>query len=224
MKRILASSLGLATTVLLVSACGGTGKPSANYSQAAANATESPTTTGTPTYPGTSPTATGTATGTATATGTPTGTATASPGASPTGTTTMMTPMPTPANAMIKVADSRFGKILVGENDRTLYIFEKDQENTSHCYDACAIAWPPVLTLDKPRAGTGVKANLLGTTTRKQGEKQVTYNKYPLYYYSGDTKPGDHNGQGKNEFGGKWYVVNPDGKKVDRGTGTPGSG
>ncbi|MEV7967315.1 hypothetical protein AB0O34_15215 [Sphaerisporangium sp. NPDC088356] len=124
--------------------------------------------------------------------------------------------MPTPEHAKVKVADSKYGKILVGDNDKALYVFEKDKDNTSNCYDNCAITWPPLLTRGKPQAGTGVKENLLGTTTRKQGDKQVTYDKHPLYYYSGDMKPGDYNGQGRNQFGGKWYLINPDGKKVEK--------
>ncbi|MFC4586594.1 COG4315 family predicted lipoprotein [Sphaerisporangium corydalis] len=199
MNRILASGVGLATTVLLVGACGGAGKPATSYSRAAVNATESPSSTDS-SYPE------------------PSGTVTDSmaPGASPSVTdSTMATPIPTPEHAKIKLADSTYGKILVAENDRTLYIFEKDTENTSNCYDTCAVTWPPFVTMDKPQAGTDVKDALLGTTTRKQGEKQVTYNKHPLYYYSGDTKPGDYNGQGKSDSGGKWYVVNADGKKVE---------
>ncbi|WP_248961872.1 COG4315 family predicted lipoprotein [Sphaerisporangium perillae] len=204
MKRILASSVGLATTALLVSACGGAGEPATSYSRAAANATESPSMETSP-YPEMSPTATSTATSTSTS----------SPGASPSGTGSM-SPMPTPQNAMVKLAESKYGKILVGENGHTLYMFDKDKDDTPSCYDACAVAWPPLLTLSKPKAGPGVMENLLGTATRKQGEKQVTYNKHPLYYYSGDKNPGEYNGQGKSESGGKWYVVGPDGKKVEK--------
>ncbi|MFC4531453.1 hypothetical protein [Sphaerisporangium dianthi] len=196
MRRILASSVGLATTVLLASACGGAGEPRTGYSRAAANATESPSMENSP-PPEMSPTGG------------------MSPGASPTD-SGMMSPMPTPRNAMVKVADSTHGKILVGENGHTLYVFDKDTDDTPSCYDACAVAWPPLLTLDKPQAGPEVVENLLGTAVRKQGEKQVTYNKHPLYYYSGDKNPGEYNGQGKNESGGKWYVVGPDGKKVEK--------
>ncbi|GII61289.1 hypothetical protein Skr01_13740 [Sphaerisporangium krabiense] len=208
MDRILASSIGLATTVLLVSACGGSTTPNANYSRAAANATESPTPTGTETgYPGTSPTAS------PTGTASPGGSPTASPGVSP---TESASPMPTPEHAKVRVADSRYGKVLVGENGRALYVFDKDTDNTSNCNDACATAWPPLVTRDKPRAGEGVKESLLGTTTRKQGEKQVTYNKHPLYYFSGDKVSGDFNGQGKTGFGGKWHLIDPEGKKVEK--------
>jgi predicted lipoprotein with Yx(FWY)xxD motif len=68
-----------------------------------------------------------------------------------------------------------------------------------------------------PKAGSGVKASLLGTIKRGDGSTQVTYNKHPLYYYSGDSQPGQHNGQGVDAFGAAWFVVTPAGGAV---TGT----
>jgi predicted lipoprotein with Yx(FWY)xxD motif len=44
----------------------------------------------------------------------------------------------------------------------------------------------------------------LGTLTRDDGSKQVTYDGKPLYMYSSDASPGDTNGDG---FGGLWHVV-----------------
>jgi predicted lipoprotein with Yx(FWY)xxD motif len=43
---------------------------------------------------------------------------------------------------------------------------------------------------------------------------QVTYNGHPLYYYVGDTNPGDTNGEQLNQFGGLWYAVSPSGMQV----------
>ena len=43
---------------------------------------------------------------------------------------------------------------------------------------------------------------------------QVTYNGWPLYFYAGDTAPGDTNGQGQ---GGVWYVVDPTGNPIEGG-------
>ena len=60
-----------------------------------------------------------------------------------------------------------------------------------------------------------MQAALLGTTTRTDGAKQVTYNGHPLYYFVNDKAAGDARGQGINRFGGGWYVVDPTGNKID---------
>ena len=76
------------------------------------------------------------------------------------------------------------------------------------------------------RAGTGVKAKLLGTTKRKNGKRQVTYNHHPLYLYAADTGAGQVSGQGLSFFGGKWYVVSAAGRAIKAaplGGGTTGT-
>src|SRR5437867_4419145 len=72
---------------------------------------------------------------------------------------------------------------------------------------ACATTWPPftVDSKDQLKAGTGV-TGALDMISRDDGSKQVTYKGAPLYYYSGDTKAGDTNGEG---FAGKWFVAAP---------------
>jgi predicted lipoprotein with Yx(FWY)xxD motif len=55
---------------------------------------------------------------------------------------------------------------------------------------------------------------LLGTTRRAGGKLQVTYAGRPLYYYYGDTKPGQVRCQNVREFGGLWLVMRPDGRLV----------
>jgi predicted lipoprotein with Yx(FWY)xxD motif len=116
--------------------------------------------------------------------------------------------------ATVNVRSTGLGKILVDSRGRSLYLFEKDTGPKSTCFSACASAWPPFRTNGKPMAGTGVKASLLGTTTRSDGNAEVTYNGYPLYYYAGDQKAGDTNGQDLNQFGAPWYVVSPAGNKI----------
>lgn len=105
----------------------------------------------------------------------------------------------------------KLGKILVGGNGFTLYTFTKDTKDTSNCYDKCEQAWPPLLTLDKPTLKDGVDASLLGSTQRKDGTLQVTYNGMPLYYFFKDQAPGDTTGQGVQNV---WYVVAPNGTAV----------
>jgi len=116
----------------------------------------------------------------------------------------------------VAIKSSGLGRILVDAKGRTLYLFEKDKGTTSSCYGACASGWPPYTTLAAPQAGSGAAASLLGTTTRTDGTTQVTYKGHPLYYFVGDTKPGEVTGEGVNAFGAKWYVLAPSGNKIDK--------
>jgi predicted lipoprotein with Yx(FWY)xxD motif len=120
------------------------------------------------------------------------------------------------AGATVVVKGSKLGRVLVDAKGRTLYLFEKDKGTKSTCYGACASGWPPYTTSGTPQAGSGATASLLGTTARTDGTTQVTYNGHPLYYFVGDTKPGALTGEGVNAFGAKWYVLAPNGNKIDK--------
>ena len=103
---------------------------------------------------------------------------------------------------------------LVDAKGRTLYDFPPDMRGASTCYGACASLWPPLTTIGKPHAGSGVAASLLGTTKRSDGKVEVTYGGHPLYYYVADTKRGQTTGQGLNQFGAPWWVISPAGKEI----------
>jgi predicted lipoprotein with Yx(FWY)xxD motif len=117
----------------------------------------------------------------------------------------------------VAIAKSRLGRILVDSKGVTLYDFVTDKGGASSCYGACTALWPPLITKGKPHAGHGVRASLLGTTKRKDGKLEVTYNHHPLYYFVSDRKPGQTTGQGVNQFGGPWWVLSPAGKEIHRG-------
>ena len=114
----------------------------------------------------------------------------------------------------IKVMNSRYGRMLFDAGGRAIYLFTREPGSKSRCYGQCAVAWPPVFTRGKPRARSGVDADLLGTTRRRGGRRQVTYNGHPLYYYVTDTKPGQITCQDVVEFGGTWLVVDPQGDAI----------
>jgi predicted lipoprotein with Yx(FWY)xxD motif len=116
--------------------------------------------------------------------------------------------------ATVSTSNTKLGQILVDASGRTLYLFQKDQPNQSACSGGCAAAWPVDQSAGTPKASNGVKASMLGTIKRGDGTTQVTYNKHPLYFYSGDSGPGQQAGQGLNAFGAKWYVVAPAGGAV----------
>src|SRR5919201_179762 len=117
-------------------------------------------------------------------------------------------PAPTtgPAVKIQKLAD---GTALVDSQGRALYLFEADKGDMSRCSGACASAWPPATTTGAPTAGPGLSAAKLGTTKRSDGTTEVTYNGHPLYRYAGDSRPGEANGQGLNQFGAKWNMLAP---------------
>lgn len=118
--------------------------------------------------------------------------------------------------ATVGVSATGLGSVLVDGHGRTLYLFEADTSSHSSCDGGCAGAWPPYLSPAAPTAGPGVNRDLLGTSARAEGDAQVTYRGHPLYYFSGDRSPGDTTGQGQDSFGAAWYVLGPDGLKIDR--------
>lgn len=131
------------------------------------------------------------------------------------------TPAPAPTEAPTAMSQApvtlelaqndTLGKFLADGDGRSLYLFTKDTKNTSNCYDKCAQAWPPLLSPVTPTVMTGVDATLLGTTMRKDGTSQVTYNGWPLYYFAADKKAGDVNGQAVAKV---WWVVSGEGNMV----------
>jgi predicted lipoprotein with Yx(FWY)xxD motif len=119
------------------------------------------------------------------------------------------------ATSTLKTRHAKLGTYVVDGKGLSLYLFEKDKGKKSSCYGACAKVWKPLTVKGTPSAGTGLKRALLSTTKRTDGTKQVTYGGHPLYYYDDDHKAGQTEGQGVKEFGAKWYVVKPSGKKID---------
>ena len=72
------------------------------------------------------------------------------------------------------------------------------------------------MTVDKKGGGRKRRQEVLERplTSRGWGATQVTYNGHPLYRFQGDAKAGQINGQGLDQFGAKWYVVDTKGKAV----------
>jgi len=127
-----------------------------------------------------------------------------------------------PANATsVATANGADGKYLVGASGRALYLWVADPSGKSVCAGACARFWPPLLTTSTPAAGGGVTAGRLGTITRSNGSKQVTYDGHPLYYFALDKSKGSLKGQGSDNFGAKWWLVAPSGTAITKSTAAP---
>jgi predicted lipoprotein with Yx(FWY)xxD motif len=128
--------------------------------------------------------------------------------AQPTPQTTQL-PAPMPVTQLpdtIKKADTAFGAVLVNGQGKMLYYFTFDQytNGASACDEVCARTWPVFFT-DTIRVSSPLNPADFASITRADGTKQTTYNGIPLYFYSGDSKPGDINGSGINKV---WYVAN----------------
>jgi len=114
----------------------------------------------------------------------------------------------------VTTKQGKLGTILAaGPKKLTVYLFESDTPTRSTCSAACTAVWPPV-TGSAHASGSALTADL-GTITRPDGTKQVTYKGHPLYYFSKDKDDGDSYGEGLKTFGSDWYVLAPSGKKVD---------
>ena len=118
----------------------------------------------------------------------------------------------TETDALLTIADTDLGEIVVDSEGMTVYMFDSDTQggDSSTCeVGECATNWPAVTTDAEPTA-EGIEGEL-GTIEGVDGETQVTLNGWPLYYFAGDSAAGDTNGQGVN---GVWWVLTPAGEKI----------
>jgi predicted lipoprotein with Yx(FWY)xxD motif len=84
---------------------------------------------------------------------------------------------------------------------------------TISCIGDCLAAWPPVAgTAIVP--GEGVDSGLLGQI-EVDGIAVATYAGWPLYYFARDVEGGPPTGQATESFGGVWYLVAPDGSRIE---------
>jgi predicted lipoprotein with Yx(FWY)xxD motif len=112
----------------------------------------------------------------------------------------------------LTLRDSDYGPMLWGPERQAVYFFERDDAGEPTCYGECAKDWPPVFTKQKPVAGRRVREGLLGTTRRRNGKKQVTYDDKPLYYYAHE---GPREVLCHDVFlnGGYWWVLGRNGNR-----------
>jgi predicted lipoprotein with Yx(FWY)xxD motif len=116
--------------------------------------------------------------------------------------------------ATLIVRNTRFGRMLFDGKGRALYAFTRDRRGgPSRCYGDCAAAWPVYFAKRPFVAGRGVSKSMIGTTRRRSGRLQVTYNGWPLYYYAHEGR-GEVKCQNVTTHGGTWLVVRPNGTLV----------
>jgi predicted lipoprotein with Yx(FWY)xxD motif len=93
--------------------------------------------------------------------------------------------------------------VLVDSQGMTLYRLSGEENGKFICTSsACTQVWHPLTATGTPSGTVGS----LGTVTRPDGVKQVTYKGMPLYTFAGDRTPGEAKGQGIKDVG-TWMAV-----------------
>jgi len=100
---------------------------------------------------------------------------------------------------------SGIGTVLDTSKGLTLYHMKPETNGQIKCTGSCTSTWAPLLASGgtAPTAPAGVSGTF-GTVKRPDGGEQVTFDGMPLYTFSGDTGPGEANGQGLE---GIWFAV-----------------
>ena len=133
------------------------------------------------------------------------------------GCTQTQAPQPTPQPTAVpttqvadtvKTSDTSLGKIIVDAQGKTLYYFANDvaASGASTCNGQCAALWPPY-SVSNIVVSSPLDPADFGSISRANNTKQTTYYGWPLYYYAGDAKPGDTNGENVLKV---WFVIKPD--------------
>jgi len=145
----------------------------------------------------------------------------ASSAASPAGGSASSAAAAAGSGLVITTKSGSAGAFLTNGSGRAVYLWMKDGKDSSACDGACAGAWPPVTATGAVSASGGVTMADLSTITRSGGAKQVVYDGHPLYYFSGDSGPGQVSGQGSDAFGAKWWLVDPAGTSITAAVTVP---
>lgn len=123
-------------------------------------------------------------------------------------------------DAIVQVGDTDLGEVLTDSEGLTLYGLTDDTDGQSTCDGDCANAWPPLL-VDSAELPDGLDPAVFSVTERNDGTFQLVAGQQPLYTFSGDSAPGDTNGQGS---GGIWFAASPSGELIQDGADSGSSG
>lgn len=130
----------------------------------------------------------------------------------------------TPSTMFGTAKVSGLGTVLVDGSGKTVYILTSSSQKNVPCTDSsgCTKVWPDLPLpsgMSAAKAEMGAQASLLGTKKLSDGETYPTYNGWLVYEYTGDSSPGQANGQGIKSFGGIWYVLNASGDPITSSSG-----
>ena len=102
--------------------------------------------------------------------------------------------------------------VMANKEGKTLYTFDKDAAGKSNCNCGCAAAWPPFVVANPALAGGD-----FSIVKRDDGAPQWAFKGMPLYFFAGDAKAGDANGDNQ---GGVWHLLRGESKKTSAAPNT----
>ncbi len=105
------------------------------------------------------------------------------------------------AQAPVQTLSTDIGDVIADAEGFVLYTFRNDEPGVSNCYDQCADNWPPFFAEEG-----AMEEGDYSLVTRNDGTVQWAKDGWPLYYWVGDTEPGQTTGDG---VGGNWDVARP---------------
>jgi predicted lipoprotein with Yx(FWY)xxD motif len=107
-------------------------------------------------------------------------------------------PLPAAISLVQEANDYHF----TDDDGGALYTFDRDSAGESACVGQCATRWLPV-----PASGDAHQVGDWAPIRRNDGSLQWAYKGKPVYTFTGDTNPGQHNGDGADD--GAWHWLNP---------------
>jgi predicted lipoprotein with Yx(FWY)xxD motif len=113
--------------------------------------------------------------------------------------------------------------VVVNAKGRTIYRFEKDDNNPPRtaCAGDCLKTWQPVLAPNGVQVGDGIDEDLVGVITRPDGSRQLTLKGWPLYYFHKDLSLGQIAGHGVKD---QWFAITAGGGKAKKTGDSAGGG
>jgi predicted lipoprotein with Yx(FWY)xxD motif len=104
----------------------------------------------------------------------------------------------------LSLAKGKQGIFAIGPDGHSLYVYAGDHGTKSGCTGTCASHWPAFTDSGAIMTGTLIKKS---EVAKADGQKpdQVTYYGHLLYYFAGDTAPGNTNGVGVSG----WHLIGP---------------
>jgi predicted lipoprotein with Yx(FWY)xxD motif len=109
-----------------------------------------------------------------------------------------------------------YAGVLENSSSHSLYLLSTEKGSKLHCTGACASIWIPLVvrtSVKKVTAASAVKGKI-GFVKRTSSSKQVTFNTYPVYTYTGDTGPNQSTGEGVAADGGVWHLLHASSKSA----------